>query len=79
MLFSADLFVVGGKWKMLRSSTGNAAVYARASRHNWAKMTCEDVKVEPDSSTRSMADRIGGIAAQGWKASLGDQVWDRSR
>ena len=30
-------------------------------------MVCDDVKVEPDSSTRSMADLIGGIAAQGWK------------
>ena len=31
------------------------------------KMVCEDVKVEPDVSTRSMADLIGGIAAKGWK------------
>ena len=30
-------------------------------------MVCEDVKVEPDLSTRSMADLIGGIAAKGWK------------
>lgn len=30
-------------------------------------MVCEDVKVEPDVSTRSMADLIGGIAAKGWK------------
>ena len=31
------------------------------------KMVCEDVKVEPDVSTRSMADLIGGIAAKGWR------------
>ena len=65
MLFSAALLVAGGKWNMFRSSTGNAAVYARASRHKWAKVVCDDVKVEPDSSTRSMADLIGGIAAHG--------------
>lgn len=70
MLFSADLLVVGGKWKMLWSSTGNAAAKARASRHNWTKMTCDDVKVEPEGSTRRMADLIGGIAAHGWRASL---------
>ena len=67
MLFSADLFVVGGKWKMLRSSTGKAAVKARASRHKVTKMVCDDVKVEPDLSTRSMADLIGGMAAKGWR------------
>ena len=64
-MFSADLLVPGGKWYMFRSSTGSAAVYARASRHKWAKVVCEDVKVAPDSSTRSMADLIGGIAAHG--------------
>ena len=52
---------------MLWSSTGKAAVKARASRHRWAKVVCDDVKVEPELSTRSMADLIGGIAAQGWK------------
>ncbi len=30
------------------------------------KMVCDDVKVEPELSTRSMADLIGGIAAKGW-------------
>ena len=64
-MFSADLLVPGGKWYMFRSSTGNAAVYARASRHKRAKVVCDDVKVAPDSSTRSMADLIGGIACHG--------------
>lgn len=66
-MFSADLFVVDGKWKMLRSSTGNAALYARASRHKVTKMVCDDVKVAPDLSTPSMADLMGGIAAKGWE------------
>ena len=30
------------------------------------KMVCDDVKVEPDLSTRSMADLIGGIAVKGY-------------
>ena len=30
-----------------------------------AKMVCDDVKVDPDLSTRRMADLIGEIAAKG--------------
>ena len=30
------------------------------------KMVCDDVKVEPDLSTRSMADLMGGIAVKGY-------------
>ena len=39
-------------------------------------MVCEDVKVEPDSSTRNMADLIGGIAAQGCEEALGAQSYN---
>ena len=30
------------------------------------KMVCDDVKVEPDLSTRSIADLMGGIAVKGY-------------
>lgn len=29
-------------------------------------MVCDDVKVEPDLSTRNMADLMGGIAVKGY-------------
>ncbi len=40
-----------------------AAAKARASKHNRAKIRCDDVKVEPAESRRRIADRMGAMAA----------------
>lgn len=50
---------------MSLSITGNAWVYARASKQMRTKRRCVDVKVEPDGSKRRIADRTGPMATEG--------------
>ena len=57
--------------------TGKASKSARAYRHILAKIRCDDVKVAPDGSTRSMADLMAGIAAKGWTLSITVRCLDR--